>query len=207
MMKRCSTASGLHFDMGATIPRLLKLSAGGMPVAWIHWQRAVCLYMEHKVLWEVGEQAITIRGGHNRVSGERTLFNMSPIIAVNDHSRIWETGAVFPLTRRRLYARDRGLCLYCGHHLSETSMTVDHLKPRARKGRHSWENVVSACRKCNQEKGCRTPEEARMPLLAVPYAPNVAEMLVLSGRHVLTDQMDYLERFIQTQGLANSRVA
>lgn len=39
-----------------------------------------------------------------------------------------------------------------------------------------------------------------MPLLAVPYAPNVAEMLVLSGRHVLTDQMDYLERFLDKTG-------
>ena len=178
------------------IPSLLKLSAGGMPVAWIDWQRAVCLYMEGKVLWEVGEQTITIRGGINRLSGLRTLFNMSPIIAVNDRSRIWETGGVFPLTRRRLFARDRGLCLYCGHHLSESSMTLDHVVPRAKRGRHIWENVVSACRGCNQKKGCRSPEEANMPLLAVPYAPNVAEMLILSGRHVLADQMDYLERFV-----------
>lgn len=182
--------------MEAGIPRLLKLSAGGLPVDWIDWQRAVCLYMDGKVLWEAGDQAIVIRGGFNRSSGRRTLFNMSPIIAVNDRSKIWETGGIFPLTRRRLYARDRGLCLYCGHHLSESSMTVDHVLPRAMRGRHAWENVVSACRPCNQRKGCRTPEEAQMALLAVPYAPNVAEMLILSGRHVLTDQMDYLEKFV-----------
>ena len=148
------------------------------------------------MLWEAGEQAITIRGGFSRETGQRTLFDMSPIIAVNDRSRIWESGGVFALTRRRLYDRDRGLCLYCGHQLSESSMTMDHLKPRARRGGHHWKNVVSACRSCNQKKGCRTPDEAGMPLLAVPYAPNVAEMLVLSGRHVLTDQMDYLERFL-----------
>ncbi len=181
-----------------TLPRLLKLSAGGLPVAWIEWQRAVCLYLENKVLWEVGEQSIVIRGGYNRLSGQRTLFNMSPIIAVNDRSRIWENGGIFPLTRRRLFARDRGLCLYCGHHISESGMTVDHVIPRARKGRHSWENVVSACRSCNQKKGCRSPDEANMPLLAVPYAPNVAEMLILSGRQVLSDQMDYLEKFVDT---------
>ncbi len=192
----CSTAQRVHDRMEPMIPRLLKLSAGGLPVAWIDWQRAVCLYMDDKVLWEVGERSITIRGGFNQLSGERTLFSMSPIIAVNDRSRIWESGGVFPLTRRRLYARDQGLCLYCGHRLSESSMTMDHVVPRARRGRHSWENVVSACRGCNQRKGCRTPEDAGMKLLAVPYAPNVAEMLILSGRHVLADQMDYLTKFV-----------
>lgn len=185
--------------MTTTIPKVLKLSAGGLPVAWIDWQRAVCLYLEDKVLWEAGEQPITIRGGFNQLTGERTLFDMSPIIAVNDRSRIWETGGVFALTRRRLFARDRGLCLYCGHTLSEASMTMDHVMPRAQKGRHHWENVVSACRSCNQKKGCRTPEQANMPLLAVPYSPNVAEMLILSGRHVRADQMDYLEKFLNSE--------
>lgn len=179
-----------------TLPRLLKLSAGGMPVAWIDWQRAVCLYIERKVLWEVGDEPIVIRGGMSRETGERTILNMSPIIAVDDRSMIWENGGVFPLTRRRLYARDQGLCLYCGDSVSEASMTVDHVIPRAKRGRHIWENVVSACRNCNQKKGCRTPEAAGMKLLAVPYAPNVAEMLILSGRHVLADQMDYLTRFV-----------
>lgn len=182
--------------MTGTIPKLLKLSAGGLPVAWIDWQRAVCLYMEGKVLWEAGEQEIVIRGGINRATGQKTLFNMSSIIAVNDRSRIWESGGTFALTRRRLFARDRGLCLYCGTRLSESSMTMDHVKPRAQRGHHCWENVVTACRPCNQKKGCRTPEAAAMPLLAVPYAPNVAEMLILSGRHVMTDQMDYLEKFL-----------
>lgn len=182
--------------MSAMIPRLLKLSAGGLPVDWIDWQRAVCLYMEGKVLWEVGERSIQLRGGFNRGSGLRTVFTMSPIIAVNDRSRVWENGGVLPLTRRRLFARDRGLCLYCGQRLSESSMTVDHVIPRAQRGQHVWGNVVCACRSCNQRKACRTPEEAGMKLLAVPYPPNVAEMLILSGRHVLTDQMDYLEKFV-----------
>lgn len=167
-----------------------------MPVAWVDWRRAVCLYMEDKILWEAGDQPITVRGGTNRFTGLRTIFAMSPIIAVNDRSRVWETGGVLPLTRKRLHARDRGLCLYCGGAVSEASMTVDHVIPRGRRGPHNWHNVVSACRQCNQKKGCRTPEDADMPLLAVPYAPNVAEMLLLSGRHVLADQMDYLEQFV-----------
>lgn len=179
------------------LPKVLKLSAGGMPVAWVDWQRAICLYMEDKVLWEAGEEPIILRGGWNREAGVRSTFELSPIIAVHDRSRIWEQGGVFPLTRRRLIARDRSLCLYCGKSVNDSTMTVDHVKPRGQGGRHTWENVVSACRRCNQDKGCRTPEQAGMNLLAVPYAPNVAEILLLSGRHVLTDQMDYLEQFVQ----------
>nr|MBV6631243.1 HNH endonuclease [Oceanococcus sp. HetDA_MAG_MS8] len=179
------------------LPRVLKLSAGGMPVAWVDWQRAVCLYMENKILWEAGAEPIILHGGWNRESGQRSVFELSPIIAVDDRSRIWEQGGVFPLTRRRLIARDHALCLYCGRSVSDSTMTIDHVKPRGQGGRHTWENVVSSCRSCNQKKGCRTPEQASMDLLAVPYAPNVAEILLLSGRHVLADQMDYLEKFVQ----------
>ncbi len=179
------------------LPKVLKLSAGGMPVAWVDWQRAICLYMEDKVLWEAGEQSIVLHGGWNRESGTRSTFSLSPIIAVHDRSRIWEQGGVFPLTRRRLIARDHNLCMYCGCSVNDSTMTIDHVQPRGQGGRHVWENVVSACRRCNQGKGCRTPEQAGMALLAVPFAPNVAEILLLSGRHVLADQMDYLERFVQ----------
>ena len=89
------------------LPKVLKFSAGGMPVAWVDWQRAVCLYMDNKVLWEAGAEPIMLRGGWNRECGERSTFALSPIIAVNDRSRIWEQGGVFPLTRRRLLARRR----------------------------------------------------------------------------------------------------
>lgn len=183
------------------LPRVLKLSAGGMPIAWVDWQRAVCLYMENKILWEAGAEQIILRGGWNRESGSRSVFELSPIIAVDDRSRIWEQGGVFPLTRRRLIARDHALCLYCGRSVSDSTMTIDHVKPRGQGGRHTWENVVTACRSCNQHKGCRTPEQAGMKLLAVPFAPNVAEILLLSGRHVLADQMDYLEQFVQKRPL------
>jgi len=53
--------------------------------------------------------------------------------------------------------------------------------------------VVTACKRCNTRKGDKTPEEARMPLLAIPYVPNVAEYLVLRNRRILGDQMEFLK--------------
>jgi len=55
-----------------------------------------------------------------------------------------------------------------------------------------WENCVTACRVCNQHKDDRTPDEAGMKLLAVPYIPNLAQYLILSNRKILADQMEFL---------------
>ncbi|MEJ2452290.1 MAG: HNH endonuclease, partial [Gammaproteobacteria bacterium] len=69
----------------------------------------------------------------------------------------------------------------------------------SRGGRDNWANVVAACRRCNAHKGGRTPEEAAMPLLAVPYVPNLAEYLFLRNRRILADQMEFLKTQFKSQ--------
>lgn len=71
--------------------------------------------------------------------------------------------------------RDGHRCAYCGAHAT----TVDHLLPASRGGRWTWLNTVAACRGCNGRKANRTPEEAGMRLLLVPYAPTRAQLLAL----------------------------
>ena len=65
--------------------------------------------------------------------------------------------------------------------------------PLSKGGRDTWENVVSACFHCNSRKGGRTPQQAGMPLLAVPFRPSWIEHLILSNRHILADQMAFLK--------------
>lgn len=72
------------------------------------------------------------------------------------------------LTRRNLMKRDRYTCQYCS---KKTDLTIDHVLPRSRGGKDSWENLVTACNKCNVQKGNRTPDEAKMPLKVKPYRP------------------------------------
>jgi 5-methylcytosine-specific restriction endonuclease McrA len=67
--------------------------------------------------------------------------------------------------RVRVYMRDGFRCQYCGERRNPVELTLDHILPRSRGGDNSAINVVTACRSCNQRKGSRTPEEARMPLL------------------------------------------
>ena len=73
------------------------------------------------------------------------------------------------LSRRNIFKRDDHRCQYCG---STQDLTIDHMLPRSRGGRDSWENLVTACTKCNTRKGSRTPDEAKMPLKRKPYRPN-----------------------------------
>ena len=73
------------------------------------------------------------------------------------------------LNRRDVFIRDKYTCQYCGKHTKE--LTIDHVIPRRLGGEHVWDNVVSACKACNQRKAGRSPKDARMKLLHKPYQP------------------------------------
>jgi 5-methylcytosine-specific restriction endonuclease McrA len=73
------------------------------------------------------------------------------------------------MTKLEIFNRDRYTCQYCGRQSKE--LTLDHVVPKKRGGEHSWRNVVSACIPCNRRKAGRTPDEAGMPLLHQPRAP------------------------------------
>ncbi len=75
------------------------------------------------------------------------------------------------LNRRNLFARDRNRCQYCGHLFPTSELSIDHVRPRSQGGPDTWENLVCACVKCNSRKGGRTPDQARMKLIAQPKRP------------------------------------
>jgi 5-methylcytosine-specific restriction endonuclease McrA len=76
-------------------------------------------------------------------------------------------------TRVGVLKRDKYRCAYCGQ---AGATTMDHVVPRSRGGRGEWLNAVAAHARCNEKKGCRTPEEAGMPLLWQPWIPSRAEL-------------------------------
>lgn len=174
------------------MPSILKLDIGGMPVGWIRWQTAATLYARDCVRWEAGAEQFIIHGGTNGRTGLPSELRIGSIIAVADRSRRYSGGNAPLLTNRTLFQRDRNLCLYCGRLFSPNDLTRDHIIPASRGGGSIWENCVTACRNCNQYKDDRTPEEAGMKLLAVPYIPNLAQYLILSNRRILADQMEFL---------------
>jgi 5-methylcytosine-specific restriction endonuclease McrA len=91
------------------------------------------------------------------------------------------------LTRREIFVRDRYTCQYCGKMTRD--LTIDHVMPRHRGGRHTWENLVAACRTCNHRKAGRTPQEAHMTLLNEPKRPPASSYYVFY--HYLESQSDW----------------
>lgn len=73
------------------------------------------------------------------------------------------------LSRKNVLRRDRFRCQYCS---SRDKLTIDHVIPKSRGGRDTWENLVAACTRCNNRKGNRTPDEANMRLLRKPFRPS-----------------------------------
>ncbi|GAA4862293.1 HNH endonuclease [Luteimonas vadosa] len=176
--------------------RLLSLDAHGRVLDWISWQDATCLYARDAVAWTLGDPCLTVHGGTSRITGLRSTMDLHPIIASRGHARPHALDPTPALTNHALFARDQHLCLYCGRDCTRQQLTRDHVKPLSQGGRDTWENVVSACFHCNSRKGGRTPHQASMPLLAVPFRPSWVEHLILSNRNILADQMNFLKNHL-----------
>ncbi len=175
---------------------VLQLSKSGQPLAWLNREQAATLYAKSRVLWELGECALQIKGGINSV-GVQSQITMASIIACE--GKCVFTRRTPALTNRLLFRRDAFQCMYCGKQAAQSELTRDHVIPRAQGGKDRWENVVAACQRCNHSKGNRTPEQAAMPLLAVPFVPNPFEYLYLENRHILADQMEFLASSFSTK--------
>ncbi len=174
---------------------VLRTDVAGMPLEWIDYRIAATLYHTQQVAYACGSPIYTIRGGHNARSGLRSAIRINSIIATRGETHSFErnsAGYVPPLNNHTLFKRDANLCLYCGAQFRSSDLTRDHVTPLSQGGRDAWTNVVTACRRCNNHKGGRKPEEANMQLLAVPFTPTYAEYIYLKGRRVLADQMEYL---------------
>ena len=96
-------------------------------------------------------------------------------------------------TRFNLFLRDAFSCQYCG---SGQDLTFDHVTPRSRGGRTTWENIVTACAPCNLSKGGRTPAEAHMIPARRPMRPSMHQLQDLGRRfppnHLHESWLDYL---------------
>ena len=68
------------------------------------------------------------------------------------------------LSRRNIFLRDNFKCRYCGHKGSGSTLTLDHVLPRSKGGKFSWNNIVTSCLDCNSFKGNKTLSESRMSI-------------------------------------------
>lgn len=176
--------------------QVLRTDASGMPLEWLGYQDAAKLYHLNAVAYSCGSLLYTLRGGINAMTGQRSVIEVNSIIATHQcqkNARSGDPHYVPPLNNPSLFRRDNNLCLYCGFHFLHSDLSRDHVQPMSKGGQDIWSNVVTACKRCNNHKAGRTPEQAGMQLLAIPFAPTHAEYVYLQGRRVLSDQMEFLK--------------
>ena len=126
----------------------------------------VCRVRRAMVLLFRGKAEV-LENGRGNIHSIRGIFDVPSVIRLvyfikrPRHQR--------KMTKMEIFNRDKFTCQYCGHQSRE--LTLDHVVPRRRGGKHCWENVVSACIPCNRRKAGQTPDEADMPLLHQPRPP------------------------------------
>lgn len=175
--------------------QVLRTDVSGMPLEWIGYQDAVRLIALGQVSYSLGRTLYRIHGGINALSGRQSVVDVDAIIASNGthpHSQLFSDSYTPPLSNKALFRRDQSLCLYCGEAFHKSLLSRDHVNPLSQGGADTWVNVVTACKRCNNHKAGRTPEQAGMELLAIPFTPTHAEYVYLQGRRILSDQMEFL---------------
>ncbi|MEJ2604979.1 MAG: HNH endonuclease [Gammaproteobacteria bacterium] len=189
--------------------QVLRTDVAGMPLEWIDYREAVRLYHTGQVAYACGTLLYTLHGGYNAITGRRSSVDVNSIIATQGTHQSLAAARehyVPPLNNRTLFRRDANLCLYCGMQFTGRELTRDHVTPISQGGRDLWTNVATACRRCNNHKGGRTPEQAGMQLIAIPFTPSYAEYIYLKGRRVLADQMEYLLAHIPRSSPLHARL-
>jgi 5-methylcytosine-specific restriction endonuclease McrA len=171
---------------------VLQLDVSGRPQAWLSAKEAAALYANDGVAWTIGDPFMVLRGGTQRRTGLQSRLELHPIIAVYGTipSRAWRQEPA--LTNPKLFARDRQVCAYCGGHFGFDDLTREHITPTSRGGHDTWMNCITACRNCNGRKGNRTLRELGWSMFYLPYVPSLHEDMILRGRRILLDQMEFL---------------
>ena len=172
---------------------VLQLDIQGTPQAWISLEHAALHVATDSVAWVDGDGPLaTLRGGFNVARGRQSVIDVHPIIALHGASRVNLFDVVPAFSKGKLFRRDRMTCAYCAQGFKEHDLQCEHIVPESRGGRWAWMNLVTACGLCNGRKADRTPEEAGMPLVYLPYVPSRFEDFLLEGRHIRADVHEWL---------------
>jgi len=98
----------------------------------------------------------------------------------------------YACNRKNVIWRDKNTCQYCKIRFSSSELTMDHVVPKSRGGEKAWTNIVACCKQCNNRKGDKTPEEARMPLVKIPRVPHWTIHILLRDKEIPEEWLDFI---------------
>lgn len=164
--------------------RTLVLNAAYEPIHLISWEKAMCLVFTSK--------AEIVAEYDHMIRSVSQIFKMPSVVRLKKYVRTFKRTMNARCTRRNVLMRDRYTCQYCFHGCNTSTITIDHVMPRSRGGKTTWDNVVAACHPCNRKKADRTPEESGMLLAKKPRRPTWVDLLEESHRDLLESWMPFL---------------
>ena len=157
--------------------RVLVLDVGYRTIDIVSWQRAVVLQMYEKV------DVVAYYDGPWALSAEDAYY-VPAVVRTREYSRhVSHKTPLVSLHRRNIFIRDGFRCQYCG---TGDDLTVDHVVPASKGGPWTWENLTTACARCNNKKGDKLLSQSGLKLRSQPKAPTVANMCLYTrhGRFV-----------------------
>jgi len=160
---------------------VLVLNATYEPINVCTVRRAVVLLLK--------ERAEVIEEGLAALRSEHASFQRPAVIRLASYVRLPRDAHRRKITRRAVFARDGWECQYCG---ARTSLTVDHVIPRAKGGGSDWENIVASCAPCNRRKGDRLPHQVDMHPRVKPRIPSPHIFIQLASPTIPATWKQYL---------------
>lgn len=160
--------------------RTLVLNAGYEPLAVVSFKRALVLVLN--------EKATVLAGASERVRSATAEFEMPSVILLSRYVRIPNSRRI-PVSRRGVLRRDSHKCAYCGG----SANTIDHVTPKSKGGKDTWENLVACCLRCNNAKGDRSLHEIGWSLRIKPGMPTGTAWTVRGADKQQPEWVDYLE--------------
>jgi 5-methylcytosine-specific restriction endonuclease McrA len=166
--------------------KVLVLNKSWSPVAVINLERAIGLVTStyknnepkaeildptqdfQRFTWADWSELIP-KDGEEVINSAKRSFRIPEIVLLSKYNKLPQQRIHF--SRRTIYRRDNNICQYCGSCPGTPELSIDHILPRSRGGKTTWENCVICCCSCNRKKADKTPEEAGMKLLKKPVRP------------------------------------
>jgi 5-methylcytosine-specific restriction endonuclease McrA len=132
------------------------------------WPLELIDSIEALVLCIIGK-AMAIETYETDIRSARQSFKLPAVIVLKRYVK-YHFNNLSP-NRVNILWRDNHKCQYCGNNFPDPQLTMDHVIPKSRGGQNTWDNLVTACKKCNQKKGSRLLNECKMSLLRTPCKP------------------------------------
>jgi 5-methylcytosine-specific restriction endonuclease McrA len=141
---------------------VLVLDVDYRPLRIEHWKKVITDEF-------LGKIEVVAYSNDKTIKGVTREYPMPAVVRVLRRFRRDRQAIKF--SRLNIYSRDAFTCQFCRQAFPSEDLTFDHVTPRSKGGKTTWENIVTACVPCNSEKANRTPSEAGMKLMRAPKKP------------------------------------